>query len=535
MIDYFEIPQAIARRMTVANQNALKRIGEDIAKIGSLNNYKDAQLIAVRMTGESVKDITNELSKASGMTVEDIEKLFDDAARYDYEFAEQFYSAKDKEQIPYRDNKQLQRLVKSMTTAAQESCCYNLSHSYAFALRDSDGRIRYTSLRAGYKEAIDKAVTAIATGVSDYKSEMRRVLKQYADSGVRIVDWESGYSQRIDTAVRRNIMDSLRQLKNESQELIGQEFGANGYEISAHANPAPDHADIQGRQYSFDDFNALNESLERKLGTLNCYHTKTAIILGISVPAYTEEQLQEMKRKSNELIEIDGKKYSRYDCTQLQRQIETKIRKLKDRRELLKAAGDDVGVRECDRKIRLLKDKYNEITQKAGLNAHYDRMSIAKSVFPVAKDEKSIDNKLENDIIQLKKKETTVGNVHSIGKIDIEKYKCVTEDITTDEVIITDTQIAHIKEHHPNDYERYFSYIEEIVKNPDYILEANKPNTAFVLKHIEDNGKNYQIILRLKTSVDPKDYKNSVITFLKVGDKRYERYLRTKKILYKNE
>ena len=87
--------------------------------------------------------------------------------------------------------------------------------------------------------------------------------------------------------------------------------------------------------------------------------------------------MQAFKRKSNELIEIDGKKYTRYECTQLQRKIETKIRKLKDRKELLKAAGDDVGVRECNHKIRLLKDKYNDITQKAGLDAHYDRMGKA--------------------------------------------------------------------------------------------------------------------------------------------------------------
>lgn len=42
------------------------------------------------------------------------------------------------------------------------------------------------------------------------------------------------------------------------------------------------------------------------------------------------------------------------------------------------SSGDDVGVRECNRKIRLLKDKYNEVTQKAGLDAHYDRMSVVK-------------------------------------------------------------------------------------------------------------------------------------------------------------
>lgn len=125
--------------------------------------------------------------------------------------------------------------------------------------------------------------------------------------------------------------------------------------------------------------------------------------------------------------------------------------------------------------------------------------------------------------------------MHSVGKINIDIYKCVTEDIQTDEVIITEKQIEHIKERHPNDYERYFGYVKEIIQNPDYILEANKPDTAFVLKHIVDNGKNYQLILRLKTAKDPTEYKNSVITFLRVEEKRYKRYLRTKKILYKSE
>lgn len=125
--------------------------------------------------------------------------------------------------------------------------------------------------------------------------------------------------------------------------------------------------------------------------------------------------------------------------------------------------------------------------------------------------------------------------MHFIGKIDLEKYRCVTNDIVTDEVIITDNQIAHIKERHPNDYERYFKYAGEILKNPDYILEAGKPDTAFVLKHIVDNNKCYEMIVRLKTSRDPAEHKNSVITFLKIDRKRYNRYIRTKKILYKAE
>lgn len=122
-----------------------------------------------------------------------------------------------------------------------------------------------------------------------------------------------------------------------------------------------------------------------------------------------------------------------------------------------------------------------------------------------------------------------------IARINISKYKCVTSDIQTDEVVITENQIEHIKTRHPNDYEQYFKYAKEMLIEPDYIIEANKPNTAFILKHILDNGMNYQLILRLKTSLDPQNHKNSVITFLKVNEKRYQRYLRTKRILYKSE
>lgn len=125
--------------------------------------------------------------------------------------------------------------------------------------------------------------------------------------------------------------------------------------------------------------------------------------------------------------------------------------------------------------------------------------------------------------------------MRTVGYIDIEKYRCITEDITTDEVVITPERVQHIKDRHPGDYERYFRYIKEIVEEPDYILEANKPNSALVLKHIEENGKNYKMILRLKTSCDSDEYRNSIISFQKVEEKRYTRYTNSEKVLYKRE
>lgn len=122
--------------------------------------------------------------------------------------------------------------------------------------------------------------------------------------------------------------------------------------------------------------------------------------------------------------------------------------------------------------------------------------------------------------------------MHYIGRINLDIYKCVTNDITTDEVIITDERIQHIKDRHPNDFEKYFSLISCVLTEPDYIFKSERPNTAFVLKKIIENEKNFQLILRLRTSKDLPEYKNSVITFLKIDDKKVAKYLRNKKILY---
>ncbi len=125
--------------------------------------------------------------------------------------------------------------------------------------------------------------------------------------------------------------------------------------------------------------------------------------------------------------------------------------------------------------------------------------------------------------------------MHSVGRINKEIYRCIKEDILTDEVVITNNQIQHIMDRHPNDYERFSSYFGKIVKNPDYIIEANRPNTALLLKEIIENGEVFKTVLRLATSDENPDYKNSIITFMKIDEKEWNRLLRNKTILYKKE
>lgn len=137
------------------------------------------------------------------------------------------------------------------------------------------------------------------------------------------------------------------------------------------------------------------------------------------------------------------------------------------------------------------------------------------------------------------KEKTTDGSADSevrfIGKIDREIYKCVCDNISTDEVVITDERVQHIMERHPNDYEQFVGFLKAAIEYPDYILEANKPYTAFILKSFKTVDENLQIILRLVTPQDDKTLKNTIITMLKISDKKRNKYLRNKKVLYKSE
>ena len=125
--------------------------------------------------------------------------------------------------------------------------------------------------------------------------------------------------------------------------------------------------------------------------------------------------------------------------------------------------------------------------------------------------------------------------MHYIGKLNKNIYKCITEDIQTDEVIITDERIQHIKERHPNDYERYYNYMKDIIIHPEYIIEANKPNSALILKSFTEGNENFKTVLRLVTSNDNINFKNSIITFMKIDEKEWKRLIKNKKILYKSE
>lgn len=125
--------------------------------------------------------------------------------------------------------------------------------------------------------------------------------------------------------------------------------------------------------------------------------------------------------------------------------------------------------------------------------------------------------------------------MHPIGKIDKSIYRCITANIITDEVVITDNQVKHIFERHPEDYETLIENLKVALNNPDYIIKDKHQNTGLVVKQLNTKTGYIQIVLRICTVEDESGYKNSVISCWKISKKRLENYLRNKEILYKKE
>lgn len=126
--------------------------------------------------------------------------------------------------------------------------------------------------------------------------------------------------------------------------------------------------------------------------------------------------------------------------------------------------------------------------------------------------------------------------MHKVGKIEREIYKCITEEIRTDEVIITDERIEHICERRGNEfYNRYKGSFEEILQNPDYIFKEKREHTALVCKKIVQDEKYVNLVLRIAIETDNPEYKNSIITAIGEGEKRFAQRLRNSTILYKKE
>lgn len=385
--------QQIVNRQEGINIYVLTKIAHRLRTIGDLspNNIKQMQVL-VEM-GTDIRQMNDYLAEMSDMQVHDIKSIIKTVALDNYLDAKPLYDYRHHSFVPFEQNTKLQQITNAV--AEQTANTYkNLSNSNAtgFWVKDkyNPQQLVFKSIDNSYRDAVDKAIQAVQSGAVDKEEAIRSIVKQLLDSGIRRIYWESGYSQRLDTTVRRNIQDGVKQINQRIQDEIGKQIGADGKELSVHVNSAPDHEPFQGHQFTDEEYEKLQSNedfkdvkgqkftgVKRIIGEWNCRHFALSIIVGQSKPRYSEQQLQNLIRKNHiGYTNADGKHFTLYECTQVQRKLETKIRYAKEEQMLMKELKNNTFRNLARRKVEYLTAEYKRFSKQCNMPVRLNRTTV---------------------------------------------------------------------------------------------------------------------------------------------------------------
>lgn len=389
--------EKLTSRIDKANEVFLKEMGNKIDEIGKLRPTEAHKLVQMLKYGEDYDKIVKQLDKYTELNLKDIDKMFSEYAKKDQEFYKQFYKYRDIPYEKYENNETIKTQTEALGNMFKnELYNYTRPNVLGYTIKDNNNRLIFSGLKQIYNELLETALMNVGQGKDTFDSAMSSILKDIGHSGLKTIEYQSGRSIRLDSAVRMHLKDSLAQLHNENQKIYGREFNADGYEISVHLFPAIDHAPVQGKQFSIAEYDRLDSGLDAKdykgdvytldhdakngyrpIGTMNCYHYIFPIVLGVSQPEYNDEQLKQILEDNEKGFKIDGKHYTLYEGTQLQRALERKVREQKDIQILAKASNNTELIADSQSKITQLTNKYKELSQISGLPVKMERMKVS--------------------------------------------------------------------------------------------------------------------------------------------------------------
>lgn len=363
------LPQELTDLYDQLSEFILRDIARRIAKGAQITDTAEYQLYRARSLGLSTDEIAAKIAEINGSSAAEINRLIREAAAQSDEFDRKMLGADKGAAVPLEENAQLQKLI-SAQIAETAGKCENLTNTMGFADHDFLGRVYYLSMTDMYRREMDSAHMKVVTGATDYMTAIRQACNKLAASGVRTIDYESGRSDRIEVAARRAILTSVAHVTHRISEQNGEELGADGWEMSAHSGSRPSHAVYQGRQYTQEQYERIIKPL---ISEPNCRHDVFPIILGVSEPTYTEEDLQNIDQPP---FTYEGRTYTAYEASQQMRKMERAMRKQKDRCIVADAAGDEEAFATASIRLNRQKYIYEDFCKAADSYTEYERTYV---------------------------------------------------------------------------------------------------------------------------------------------------------------
>lgn len=376
------LPEELAELFRALEITLLEEICSRLKAADELNEVTVQGIRALRSHGIDLKKIENAIRKTSGISETKLNELLDDVV----ERNQKYYT----DLIDLAHITQPETLVDAAEVAAIRAQTLdtfrNLTASMGFLV--DAGRTMLPPAKA-YQWALDNAVMQVQRGAINYNQAIRTAVKELADSGLKVVDYESGHRDQVDVAARRAVMTGVSQICAKYTEQSAEYLDTPYFEVSAHSGardkpgPSPwsSHKDWQGKVYSIrtgDIYPSIYEvcglGAVDGLEGANCRHRRNVWVEGVSERTYTDEKLEHIDDGLG--CTFDGKTYTAYEATQMQRRVERTIRKLKREKAAYKAAELPEDENAVNIRLRRLNAKYKAFSMAAGLPEQRERMKV---------------------------------------------------------------------------------------------------------------------------------------------------------------
>ena len=375
----------IADNITEWEADSIVRVCRKIGKIGRMSKKELEKFDADKEAKKEWARIVAALAIATALNVSTLKKAYINEFEAWEKQNEYLYQYRGKKPLGVK-NGALQGII---DRAAKQNAkeILNLTNTKALSVLDKNGNpIRFQD--AIYKSFSD-AVKTVTEGKADFYTTMRQTVQNLGGGGCR-VNYGEGITRRLDTVVRQNMAYGIKQSHKEYNALVGREIGADGVEIDYHSNSRPSHRYMQGKQYAkgaegktvngvFYPSAEKEGVYDRLYEDYNCRHYETDIILGVSDPRYSAEELKRFKEQDEKIYKVGNLEGDGYYFLQRLRGIETEARKMKDEINALKSFGNSANeIKELKDKINTYRKKYNEICKRTGIIKEPKRFSVPK-------------------------------------------------------------------------------------------------------------------------------------------------------------
>lgn len=380
------MPEELAELFRGLELKLLEEITSRLIIAGQLNEVTVQSIRALRSHGIELDNIINAIKKDIKKTVrigeKDFNKLLNDVVERNQEY---YAGLADLASITAPEAIVGGQVIQAIIQQANDTY-RNITRSMGFLV--DAGRTMLPPAKA-YQWALDNAAMQIQSGAISYNEAIANATRQLADSGLTIVEYESGHRDQVDVAVRRAVMTSTAHINSQYAMQSMDFLGADYVEVSAHSGARDkdgplgweNHKAWQGKVYYWKEkANGANTENAPDFETTcgygsvtgiygaNCRHSFTVFLPGIMERTYTDEQLANIDPPD---FEYEGKTYTHYEATQKQREIERTIRKWK-RREAAAVNPEDKQAAQI--RIQRLKTKYKEFSEAANLRMQPERM-----------------------------------------------------------------------------------------------------------------------------------------------------------------